>query len=456
MPRLFGTDGIRDIANGKLSPLLAYKAGRAGAYVLTREASKGKLRVVVGRDTRISGGMLQDALVAGINSAGVDVLDVGVMPTPAIAYLTRALHADAGAVVSASHNPVEYNGIKFFSGDGFKLPDEVEEEIESFLLDSDGQLNLSPDDGIPSPIGGDVGRTVEVTDAEDIYINYVKSTVNMDLSGVKILVDCANGSAYRTTPRALRELGAEVVEINTQPDGLNINVKCGSTHPENACKAVVDCGADFGFTHDGDADRVLAIDRTGNIVDGDKMMAICGIHMMKTGRLAQSTVVATVYSNLGLSKALARHGGRVIMTKAGDRYVLEEMIKGRYTLGGEQSGHLIFLEYNTTGDGLIAALQLLSVLRATGGTLEQLAAEVETYPQVLKAVRVAHRERYEGNQRIEDAIAEQEARLCGDGRVFVRPSGTEPVIRVMTEGPDHALIEDIAERICSVIADELC
>jgi phosphoglucosamine mutase len=434
---------------------LAYKAGRAGAYVLTRETDRGKLRIVVGRDTRISGGMLQDALVAGINSAGVDVLDVGVMPTPAIAYLTRALHADAGVVVSASHNPVEYNGIKFFSGDGFKLPDEVEDEIERFLLNSDGELNLSPDDGIPSPAGSGVGRTIEVTDAEDLYIDFVKSTVAMDLSGVKILVDCANGSAYRTTPRALREFGAEVIEINTEPNGLNINVNCGSTHPESACKAVVDCGADFGFTHDGDADRVLTIDRSGSIVDGDKMMAICGIHMMKTGRLAQNTVVATVYSNLGLSKALARRGGRVIMTKAGDRYVLEEMIRGKYTLGGEQSGHIIFLEHNTTGDGLIAALQLLSVLSKTGASLEQLASEIETYPQVLKAVRVRNRDRYEGNQRILDAIAREEARLCGDGRVFVRPSGTEPVIRVMAEGPDHALIEDVAEKICSVIADEL-
>ena len=427
-------------------------AGRAGAYVPTRETDRGKRRIVVG-ETPISGGMLQDAWSKGINSAGVDVLDVGSCLLPR-SLLDRALHADAGVVVSASHNPVEYNGIKFFSGDGFKLPDEVEDEIERFLLNSDGELNLSPDDGIPSPAGSGVGRTIEVTDAEDLYIDFVKSTVAMDLSGVKILVDCANGSAYRTTPRALREFGAEVIEINTEPNGLNINVNCGSTHPESACKAVVDCGADFGFTHDGDADRVLTIDRSGSIVDGDKMMAICGIHMMKTGRLAQNTVVATVYSNLGLSKALARRGGRVIMTKAGDRYVLEEMIRGKYTLGGEQSGHIIFLEHNTTGDGLIAALQLRRC-SPRPALLEQLASEIETYPQVLKAVRVRNRDRYEGNQRILDAIAREEARLCGDGRVFVRPSGTEPVIRVMAEGPDHALIEDVAEKICSVIADEL-
>lgn len=455
MPRLFGTDGIRDIANSRLSPLLAYKAGRAGAYVLTKEAQKDRLRVVVGRDTRISGTMLQHALTAGINSAGVDVLDVGVMPTPAIAYLTRALGADAGVVISASHNPVEYNGIKFFSGEGFKLLDEVEEEIEQFLLYPDGSLNLSADDGIPSPTGAGIGRTTKVADAEDRYVEFVKSTVDLDLSGLRILVDCANGSAYRTTPRALRELGAEVVEINCDPDGLNINRDCGSTHPSAACRAVVEHGADFGFTHDGDADRVLAIDREGRIVDGDKMMAICGIHMMKAGRLAHQTVVATVYSNLGLSKALARHGGRVIMTKAGDRYVLEEMIKGGYTLGGEQSGHIIFLEYNTTGDGLIAALQLLSVLRRADATLEELATQVETYPQVLKAVRVQKRHLYEGNQRILDAICQQEVRLCGDGRVFVRPSGTEPVIRIMAEGPDHGLIEDIADKLCHVIAEEL-
>lgn len=455
MSQLFGTDGIRDIANGGLSPLLAFKSGRAGAYVLTKESNKDRLKIVVGRDTRISGTMLQHALTAGICSAGVDVLDVGIMPTPAIAYLTRSLGADAGVVVSASHNPVEYNGIKFFSGDGFKLPDEVEEEIEQLLLHPDGSLNLSADDEIPSPTGARVGRAAPVPNAEDLYIEFVKSTVNLDLSGLRILVDCANGSAFRTTPRTLRELGADVIEINCNPDGLNINVNCGSTHPEAACRAVVEHGADFGFTHDGDADRVLAIDRKGRIVDGDKIMAICGIHMMKAGRLAHNTVVATVYSNLGLSSALARYGGKVIMTKAGDRYVLEEMIRGRYILGGEQSGHIIFLEHSTTGDGLIAALQLLSVLKSTGATLEELASEIETYPQVLKAVRVANKGLYEGNRRIQEAIAEQEARLCGDGRVFVRPSGTEPVIRVMVEGRDPDLIEDIAKRLCDVIAEEL-
>ena len=455
MSQLFGTDGIRDIANGRLSPLLAFKSGRAGAYVLTKESGRDRPKVVVGRDTRISGAMLQHALVAGICSAGVDVLDVGVMPTPAIAYLTRALSADAGVIISASHNPVEYNGIKFFSRDGFKLPDQVEEEIEQFLLCPDGSLNLSEDDGIPSPTGAGVGKDTFVPNAEDLYVDFVKSTVDIDLSGMRILVDCANGSASRTTPRALRELGADVIEINTNPDGLNINVGCGSTHPAAACRAVVEYKADLGFTHDGDADRVLAIDREGRLVDGDKIMAICGIHMMKTGKLAHNTVVATVYSNLGLSSAMKRHGGKVIMTKAGDRYVLEEMLKSGYTLGGEQSGHIIFLEHNTTGDGLIAALQLLSVLKSTGAALEELASQVETYPQVLKAVRVVNKDRYEGNSRILDSIAQQEARLGGDGRVFVRPSGTEPVIRVMVEGRDQSLIEDIAKQLCGVIADEL-
>lgn len=455
MSQLFGTDGIRDIANEKLSPLLAFKSGRAGAYVLTRESNKERLRVVVGRDTRISGTMLQHALAAGICSAGVDVLDVGVMPTPAIAYLTRALSADAGVVISASHNPVEYNGIKFFSKDGFKLPDKVEEEIEEFLLYPDGSLNLSGDDGIPSPTGAGVGSDTLVPNAEDLYVEFVKSTVDMDLSGLRVLVDCANGSASRTTPRALRELGADVIEISNNPDGLNINVDCGSTHPASACRAVVEHGADLGFTHDGDADRVLAIDREGRIVDGDKIMAICGINMMKTGKLVHNTVVATVYSNLGLTGALEQHGGKVIMTKAGDRYVLEEMLKSGYTLGGEQSGHIIFLEHNTTGDGLIAALQLLSVMRSTGATLEELTSEFETYPQVLKAVRVASKDHYEGNQRILDSVAQQEARLCGDGRVLVRPSGTEPVIRVMVEGRDQDLIEDIATKLCKVISDEL-
>lgn len=445
MRKLFGTDGVRGVANKLLTPLLAYKLGRAGAYVLTKNfQGQVKPSIVIGKDTRISGDMLEAALMAGICSVGVDVLRVGVVPTPAVAYLTRALEATAGVVISASHNPVEDNGIKFFSASGYKLPDEVEAQIE-YLLDT------SLED-LPAPTGAEVGRVREVPDAGDRYVEFAKSTVDVRLDGLKIVVDCANGAASLVAPQVLRELGAEVIAVYNQPDGININKECGSTHPEVVAEKVREYGADLGLAHDGDADRVIAVDEKGNIIDGDFIMMICSAHLKESCKLTQDTVVVTVMSNLGLHLGLKKADIRVLETQVGDRYVLEELLRSGAKFGGEQSGHIIFLDYNTTGDGVVTALQLISVVKKTGRSLSELAAQMQRLPQVLVNVRVADKATAMNNPDVTAAIEAGMAKLGERGRVLVRPSGTEPKVRVMAEGPDETELQEIVEDIAAVIS----
>ncbi|GAB6158702.1 phosphoglucosamine mutase [Desulfotomaculum varum] len=441
MAKLFGTDGVRGVANTQLTAELAYRLGRAGAHVLTRQGHPKK--VIIGRDTRISGDMLEAALAAGICSVGVDVYQVGVLPTPAIAYLTRTLGAGAGVVISASHNPVEDNGIKFFGPSGYKLPDELETQIEKLATDAEDKL--------PKPTGGGLGRMYRVEDALDRYVEYVKTTVNTDLKGLKVVVDCANGAAYRVAPRVLAELGAEVIAINHLPDGVNINDNCGSTHPAGLMAEVVKQGAHLGLAHDGDADRVLAVDSAGNLVDGDQIMVICAKHLKAQGKLRKNTVVVTVMSNLGLHKALEKSGISVVETKVGDRYVLEKLLETGTRFGGEQSGHIIFLEHNTTGDGIITALQLLAVIKETGKSLAQLAEQMEKYPQILQSVRVQDKTAVMNSPIITEAIRRFERDLAGQGRILVRPSGTEPLVRIMVEGKDMAELQTIVDKMAEIV-----
>ncbi|ADL08689.1 phosphoglucosamine mutase [Thermosediminibacter oceani] len=442
--RLFGTDGVRGIANKELTPLLAYHLGRAGAYVLSE--THDKPTVVVGRDTRISGDMLESALIAGICSVGANVLRVGVMPTPAVAFLTRHFGADAGVVISASHNPVEYNGIKFFNGEGFKLPDAMEDEIEALVKGPDGRIQ--------SPTGPAVGRVV-TEDGLHPYADFIKSAAGTDFRGLKVAIDCANGAAYRVAPLVFRELGAEVFVINDRPDGCNINVNCGSTSPEVIAGFVREVGADVGLSFDGDADRLIAVDEKGQVVDGDHIMAVCAEYMNRKGLLKNGTVVATVMSNMGFEVALKKAGIKTVRTKVGDRYVLEEMLKGGYNLGGEQSGHIIFLDHNTTGDGLLTAVKLLSVMVEEAKPLSELRNIMKVYPQILVNVEVKDKAGYAKSTSIKEAVEETEALLGENGRIVVRPSGTEPLIRVMVEGEDEKVIKDLAHRLAEVIRKEL-
>ncbi|MBO8137954.1 MAG: phosphoglucosamine mutase [Desulfotomaculum sp.] len=441
MARLFGTDGVRGVANRELTPELAYNLGRAGALVLAGQGEPKK--VVIGRDTRISGDMLEAALVAGVCSVGVDACRVGVMPTPAIAYLTRELGAAAGVVISASHNPVQDNGIKFFGPSGYKLSDRVEEKIESMVLDDGAEY--------PAPVGAELGRVYKVNDAVDRYVNYACSTINVDLKGLKIVVDCANGAAYEVAPRVLSELGAEVIPIFNTPDGVNINDGCGSTHPGALKKKVVECGADLGLAHDGDADRVLAVDSSGRLVDGDQIMVICAKHLKSKNKLPLNTLVVTVMSNLGLHDALKQEGINVLQTKVGDRYVMEKLLESGAGLGGEQSGHIIFLEHNTTGDGIITALQLLAVIKETGQSIDKLAQQMERYPQLLKNVRVNDKEAVMNSDALKEAVVRGEEYLQGEGRILVRPSGTEPLIRVMAEARDAGKLNEVVDSLVKVI-----
>lgn len=442
---LFGTDGVRGVANIDLTPELAFKLGRAGAEVLRRQARHP--RIIIGRDTRLSGDMLEAALTAGICSVGADVLKVGIIPTPGVAYLTRVMGVEAGIVISASHNPVEDNGIKFFGSNGYKLPDEIEAEIESLVLSENDELRRAR--------GEEVGRVYEVPRAVDQYVEFLKSTAPVDLSGLLIVVDGANGAAYEVAPRVLRELGAEVIAINCQPNGVNINAGCGSIYPDVLREAVIEHRADLGFSHDGDADRVIAVDAAGNLVDGDHIMVICGLQRKRQGCLPQNTVVATVMSNMGMRLALQQEGVRVLETKVGDRYVLEEMLRSGATLGGEQSGHVIFLEHNTTGDGVLTALQLLKVMRETGKPLHELAAQMVRLPQVLVNVRVRDKSALENCLPVQEAIAQAQKQLEGRGRVLVRPSGTEPLVRVMAEGPDEAELRAVVNMIARAVEKHL-
>jgi len=445
MGKYFGTDGVRGVANRELTPELAYKIGRCGGYVLTQHADKPV--VLIGRDTRVSGLMLEAALVAGLLSIGADVIRLGVITTPGVAYLTRALGADAGVMISASHNPVEDNGIKFFGSDGFKLFDETELEIER-LLDA-------ASDDLPRPIGGGLGTVKDDPEAKYRYLEYLKTTVGSSFAGLKIVLDCAHGAAYELAPKIFRELGAEVVAIGAEPNGLNINDKCGSTHTEALREKVVQERADLGLSFDGDADRLIAVDETGAEVDGDYMLCIFGDAMKRDGRLKRNTIVTTVMSNIGFFKAVRELGMQAAQTAVGDRYVMEEMRKGGYNLGGEQSGHMIFLDYNTTGDGILSALQLVDTVVKSGKKLSELKRVMQKYPQVLVNVRVADKSKLEGNAAIKQAIRQAEEKFGDNGRVLVRPSGTESLIRVMAEGPDKAEVEACAAAIADVIRKEL-
>lgn len=443
MSRMFGTDGVRGIANTELTVQLAYSLGRAGAFALTEGAHRPK--ILVGMDTRISGDMLEAALVSGILSVGAEAVCLGVVPTPAVAYLTRKYGADAGVVISASHNPVEYNGIKFFNKDGFKLSDELEDRIQSII-----ENNFV---GVPTPTGEMVGKKHIVENGLEDYIAFAKSTIDGDLAGLKIAIDCANGASYKSSEIALKELGAEVFAIHNNPDGVNINKKCGSTHPEDLMKFVVENKCDLGLAFDGDADRCLAVDEKGNLINGDFMMCIAAKHLKEIGKLNHDTVVVTVMSNLGLDIALKEENIKTIKTKVGDRYVLEEMQKGSYSIGGEQSGHVIFLDFNTTGDGLVSGLQLATVVKKSGKTLSELAAMMTELPQVLVNAKVPNDKKdiHVKDKEIAAEIIRMEEKLAGSGRVLIRPSGTEPLVRVMLEGKVQSELDEMATSLAKLI-----
>ncbi|MDD4753448.1 MAG: phosphoglucosamine mutase, partial [Desulfitobacteriaceae bacterium] len=425
-------------------PELAFNLGRAGAFVLARDKKRPK--ILIGKDTRLSGDMLESALAAGICSVGADVICLGVIPTPGVAYLTRELGADAGVVISASHNPMEDNGIKFFAGNGFKLPDELEDEIENIII-SKREL--------PSPTGPDVGKVAYLADALERYASYLKEQVGTNLKGKKIVVDCANGAAFSLAPKVLADLGAEMIPCFNQPDGTNINAGCGSTHPEKLMELVKEYGADLGIAHDGDADRMLAVDEKGRLIDGDMIMVICALYLRSKGELPGNRLVVTVMSNLGLHIALKEKGIEILQTKVGDRYVLEKMLETGAVLGGEQSGHIIFSQFNTTGDGVATALQLLKVMTETGQPLSQLADQMVRLPQVLVNVRVKDKSALENNIPIEEAVERVERTLGSGGRVLIRTSGTEPLVRVMAEGPDAAKLKELVQSVVDVVIKEL-
>ncbi|MHC1685677.1 MAG: phosphoglucosamine mutase [Clostridiaceae bacterium] len=447
MSRMFGTDGVRGVANVELTPELAFKLGKAGAHVLTEGTHKPK--ILVGMDTRISCDMLEAALVSGILSVGAEVISVGVIPTPAVAYLTRRYKCDAGVVISASHNPVEYNGIKFFNSKGYKLSDELEDKIQHVI---ENEI-----DSIPTPVGGGVGRKIKEEGALEEYVDFAKSAIEGDLKGMRVALDCANGSAYKSAVRAFRELGAEVVVINSDPDGVNINDNCGSTHPEELQEYVVKKKCHLGLAFDGDADRCLAVDEKGTLVDGDQIMAVCAKDLKEQGKLKKDTLVVTVMSNMGLFISLDKENIETAKTKVGDRYVLEEMVKEGYNLGGEQSGHIIFLDYNTTGDGLITALTLASIVKKTGKSLSTLAGMMKQLPQVLANAIVPNDKKniYLEDKEIIDEIEKIEKSLAGCGRVLIRPSGTEPLVRVMLEGENQEEIDLMAHNLAKMIEDKV-
>lgn len=441
--RLFGTDGVRGVANSELTPELAFQLGEAAGHFL---GDRGACRIVVGRDTRRSGEMLEAALVAGITSTGGDALLCGIVPTPAVALLVRELGADGGVVISASHNPPEYNGIKFFSREGFKLPDDLEDEIEAFCSDDSARKR---------PTGAGIGRCHAVPDAAERYIAHAVGTVEGDLAGLRVALDCGHGAASITSKEAFERLGATVVAINCDFNGMDINVGCGSTHLEPLAELVRKDGFDLGIAHDGDADRVLAVDERGGEVDGDQIMAVGAVRMAEEGRLPGNTVVSTVMCNLGFEVAMRERGINVVKTKVGDRYVLEQMQAMGATLGGEQSGHIIYLEHNTTGDGLVTALQIAAAVKRSGQSLSALASVMTRYPQVLINVRVNDKARLATSAAIASAIHGAEEELGDTGRVLVRASGTEPVVRVMVEAADEAEARAIAKDLVEVVQQEL-
>lgn len=450
MGRLFGTDGIRGIANLELTPELAFQVGQAGAYVLT-EACGTRPKILVGKDTRISGDVLEAALVAGICSVGAEAVLAGVIPTPAIAHLVRSEGFDAGVMISASHNSFEHNGIKYFSGAGYKLSDELEERIEGIILDQTEEIARPTHDGI--------GHITYDHSLVEKYIAFAVQTAGMRFDGLKIAVDCANGAASVTAERTLEALGATVYVINNKPDGVNINDHCGSTHMEGLCAFVRSGDADLGLAFDGDADRVLACDENGVLVDGDQIMAICALDMRQRGALPDNTIVATVMSNLGFFIMGQEQGLTIKRTKVGDRYVLEEMLRCGHQIGGEQSGHVILLEHNTTGDGLVTGLQLVAAMKRSEKRLSELTSVMQVYPQVLINAKVSNAYKQESAYmavpEIKQAISEIETEFANEGRVLIRPSGTEPLIRVMIEGKDPKIIREKAEYLAHLMEEKL-
>ena len=448
MARLFGTDGVRGIANTELTCDLAFRLGQASATVLASDVRRPT--ILIGRDTRISGEMLESALVAGICSMGARAVLTEVLPTPAIAYLTRYYEADAGVVISASHNTVEYNGIKFFDKNGYKLPDVVEDKIEELVQN-----------GLPAtltlPIGEKVGRPVRQRNATRRYIDFIKETTSIRLDGLHIVLDCAQGASYEVAPQVFRELGAQVSCYYHEPDGTNINDNCGSTHPQRLCELVRELGADAGFAFDGDADRVMAVDERGALINGDQVMAMLAIYLKESGHLRDNTLIATVMSNMGLDLAMKKHNIKIEKTKVGDRYVLEKMLADGYVLGGEQSGHVILLDYNTTGDGLLTAVQVISAMVSAQRPLSRLASIMQIMPQSQYAANVNDKKKYgyDQNKTIMDSIAALEEKYKGTGRLVVRASGTEPLVRVMIEGPDQKELDKDVYALSKLIEKEL-
>lgn len=448
MGRLFGTDGARGVANQELTCELAFKIGQAAAFVLTEESHR-KPKILIGKDTRISCDMLESALAAGLCSVGAKVVTLGVIPTPAVAYLTRKYDAEAGIMISASHNSAEYNGIKIFNANGYKLSDVIEERIEAIILDNSEEIDL--------PTGDDVGTVEHSETAVADYIEFVKSVIDCDLNGMRVAIDCANGASCKTAAKVISSLGGEPFVIHNHPNGTNINLHCGSTHMQDLCNYVKNVGVDIGLAFDGDADRMLASDENGNFVDGDKIMAICALELKKCGMLKNNTVVATVMSNLGFFNALKSNGIEYAQTKVGDRYVLENMLENGHCIGGEQSGHIIFLDYNTTGDGLMTAVRLVSALRDSGKKMSELAEIVNILPQVLVNAKIKneYKSTYMNDPDIAAAIKDIEDKFAGNGRVLIRPSGTEPLVRVMIEGEDIDVLTNEANSLASLIESRL-
>ena len=448
MSRLFGTDGVRGVANSELTPELAFNLGKAGAHVLSK--THGKPVILIGMDTRVSGDMLENAITAGILAVGGNVIKAGIIPTPAVAYLVKYYNADAGIVISASHNTFEYNGIKFFNGQGFKLDDDLEDEIEDIIVrDIDANKHIT---------GEGVGKCLEAEEsALDLYVEFLKNSVDLDLKGLKIVLDCANGASYKAAERVYKDLGAKVVVIGNEPNGININDGCGSTHPEKLQQMVVSEGAFMGLAFDGDADRLIAVDEKGRLMDGDKLICICAARLKEQGRLPDSRVTATVMSNLGFHKYMESIGCKVDVTGVGDRYVLESMLKTGSVLGGEQSGHIIFLDHTTTGDGIMSSLQVIDAVLASGKKPSELSDEIIIYPQVLKNAKVREdkKNKYERDDDIMNAISKVEEEMEGKGRVLIRPSGTEPLVRVMLEGEDVDHITKLAADLAALFEEKL-
>ena len=448
MLKYFGTDGVRGVANAGLTPEMAFKLGRDGGYVLTKDKKDGeRAKVLVSRDTRISGQMLEYALISGLLSVGIEVLEVGVITTPGLSYLVRAQGADAGVQISASHNPVEDNGIKFFGSDGLKLSDAKEEEIEK-LIDA-------PEDKLPRPSAEGLGTVTNYHEGASKYLQFIENTLPEELSGIKVVVDGANGAASALISRLFADMGVDFTTIATHPDGLNINDHVGATHTKKLQEEVVKQGAQLGLAFDGDADRCIAVDENGNEVDGDHIMYVIGSYLADHGRLKKDTIVTTVMSNLGFTKALERRGLKNIRTQVGDRYVSEEMRANGYNLGGEKSGHVIISDYHNTGDGMLTGLHLLYVMKDTGKSLSELLSDFKEYPQRLINVPVENKKDWKEHKRITEAIEKVEKELSDEGRIFVRPSGTQSLLRVMTEAPTQELADKYCEEVAKVVEEEM-